>query len=246
MASKKPPPEPRFDEKGRKYCNAKNNTCNAWAMKDREKCYHHGGATPRGQASANFKTGAYSKYFKLPALKEIYDELVNDDTIDLFSPTADMLMLMARQRYLLKTGESSELWKEACKLWEVVRTGLIKGATAGQQKAMLAAAPKLHFLMTEGTLQSDRQGELQRITKQLDEMRDKAFKRALDSEYLIRTDAALAFYAPLLYTLQSIIIEYGKENKVADAGIIHALNAQWEAITSGRGQKFITANSGNG
>jgi hypothetical protein len=54
----------RYDKDGRRLCDAKQNTCRAKAVKDRRKCYHHGGATPRGRASANFRHGAYSQYTK--------------------------------------------------------------------------------------------------------------------------------------------------------------------------------------
>src|SRR5258708_37054514 len=51
--------------------------CAANAMIVREECYHHGGKTPRGIASPNFKHGRYSK--SLPArMRERYEEALAD------------------------------------------------------------------------------------------------------------------------------------------------------------------------
>lgn len=79
------------------------------------KCYMHGGATPRGIASATYKTGRYSKY--LPqGLFAIHEQIANDP--DMLSVRQEINLIdamIAAKLPILETGESAAHWEAAIK-----------------------------------------------------------------------------------------------------------------------------------
>src|SRR2546429_446360 len=84
--------------------------CQAPAMPN-GRCHKHGGATPSGLASPQFRDGRYSKY--LPTgLLERYATAVQDP--DLLALRSDISLVDARLSQLverLKSHESSAIWK---------------------------------------------------------------------------------------------------------------------------------------
>jgi hypothetical protein len=247
MAGKKTPPlEPRYDSKNRKLCTARKKStkelCNAAAMSERDVCYHHGGKTPRGTESPHFITGRHSRFGNSPELQKIYESLLNDPTIDLFSADDDMYALMARRHYLEGQGEDRAQWQHLKKLWPTLWVGLQGKATDTQKKAGLRAAIQINDFFNEGVKNSDKWDEHYRIDDLLDKMRDRAFARAIKGEMLLRADYALALYAPLLMTLKEIIIDYNRQNKVADAGIIVQLQEQWQRGLRHRTRQLAESN----
>lgn len=95
--------------------------CKKWAITDREVCRSHGGATPRGIDSANFRHGAYSK--DLPArLSRKLDEARSDpQSLSTFN---EILVIQARLSDLmekLKSADSEERWKGARDAFAVYR-----------------------------------------------------------------------------------------------------------------------------
>jgi hypothetical protein len=93
--------------------------CSAWAMPN-GKCKVHGGMTPRGIASPQYKHGRYSKADMPPALKARAQELLQDD---------DYLSLRENIAHhdaaIMQTLEGMERG-EAGKLWEMLKAD--KGA----------------------------------------------------------------------------------------------------------------------
>jgi hypothetical protein len=247
MAGKKTPPsEPRYDSKNRKLCNARKKStkklCGAFAMDDRDVCYHHGGKTPRGEDSPHWKNGRRSRFGNSPELQKIYDSLIKDPTIDLFSADDDMFALMARRELLESRGEDRSNWLLIKKHWPILWQGLQAKATEKEKKTGLRAAIQINDFFIEGVNNSDKWDEHYRIDDLLDKMRDRAFARAIKGEMLLRADYALALYAPLLMTLKEIIIDYNRQNKVADAGIIVQLQEQWQRGLRHRTRQLADSN----
>lgn|SRR5574337_88324 len=65
--------------------------CQQPAMHGSTKCYHHGGATPRGAKSPHFKTGLYSKY----ASHEVGDKIEEYLAADPFDLTHELALTRA-------------------------------------------------------------------------------------------------------------------------------------------------------
>lgn len=85
--------------------------CRRWAVAGKRVCTVHGGLTPRGIASANFRHGRYSK--SLPArLTGRYQEAASDP--ELLALREDIALLDSRISDVLSrvdSGESGALWK---------------------------------------------------------------------------------------------------------------------------------------
>jgi len=86
--------------------------CRCHAMKGKEVCYHHGGKSLSGVASASFIHGRYSK--ELPdRLLGKYMEMAED--VQLMELRQDIALVDTRISDVLKrvdTGESGRLWRE--------------------------------------------------------------------------------------------------------------------------------------
>jgi hypothetical protein len=91
--------------------------CAAYPMPN-GRCYKHGGNTPRGALSANFKHGRYSPY--LPAdLAGRFEAARNDP--QLLSYHDDVALISTRIDELLervRSGESGFAWKQLNRLWK--------------------------------------------------------------------------------------------------------------------------------
>jgi len=79
--------------------------CKRWAMRGKEVCYTHGGATPTGPANPHFKHGRYSKYMK-PAVAEFMDKLRDEINIE----SVDEEILAATALFVWHMQETGEDW----------------------------------------------------------------------------------------------------------------------------------------
>jgi hypothetical protein len=143
-------------------CNAKAKStgkqCTRDAMLGSTKCYVHGGATPKGIASPQFKTGRYSKH--LPSsLLDIYNQATDDP--DLLSVRQDITLLdtlIAAKLPLLEDWESREHWDTTLKLIIKARRAYRSEDYAGLEEALSeleAIADKRRlFFAAEGEIQS--------------------------------------------------------------------------------------------
>ena len=214
-----------------KECGARTKSgapCKTLAMEN-GRCRLHGGKSPKGVDSGTFKTGIHSKYIKIPNLKKIYDSLVAAN-VDPYDADPDMVLLLARQRHLLHSGDNRDNWAEIAKLWPVLRAGLAKGATEAEKEAAMATIPKLDTLIISGKAQNDKMNEMYRVTEQIDRMRTRSVKRDIDTASLINPKLAIALFAQVLFVLQEVIIEYAVAKKVADAGIIQRVKEAWQKM----------------
>lgn len=96
-----------------KRCGAKtpNGPCRAWGMPN-GRCWRHGGKTPVGIASPNFKHGAYSEHLPVRMRDRYQAELTNPE---IFNLRKDIALTTVRIEELLErvdTGESGRLWKQ--------------------------------------------------------------------------------------------------------------------------------------
>jgi hypothetical protein len=144
------------------------------------------------------------------------------------------------------TGESRDLWLAVKDWWKQ-----FKEATTGEEAKSeenvaraRAAFAQLDQLIEHGDKESQRWAEVYEVTEKLDRVRDRAFKRLVDAEYLVRADTALAMFGQFIYTLQHLVIEYVRNQKVADAALLDALIGEWDRIMGEGNQKLIGAGAG--
>lgn len=111
--------------------------CKRAVTPGRTVCHYHGGATPRGVALPQFKTGRYSK--ALPdRLAARYEEAASDP--NLLALREDIALLDSRLEDVLKradTGEAGRLWSRLRELKGCVAEAQSRGDVA-EREARLA------------------------------------------------------------------------------------------------------------
>lgn len=109
-------------------------------------CRYHGGLSPRGAASPQFKHGRYSKY--LPDRLQVHYETAAADP-DLLSLRSELMLTDARLGELLATigtGAGPERWQALATAHAALDAARRTGHTAG----MAAALTELGALITDG------------------------------------------------------------------------------------------------
>jgi hypothetical protein len=217
-------PQTRRDKDGRRLCNAKNNTCRGKAVKTGTKCWSHGGASPRGTASASYKHGAYSKYIKIDRLADIYESISEDE--DLYSADEDMRFLKARFYQLVEGLPSRDLTKEIKETW-----AKFKQATRAQdEQAARVAFVHIDELITSAERANRDWSEIYSVMRQLERTRETSHKRLVDAELLIRTDQALSVAARLVHVFKAALFKPGSTPE----GVLATVIGEWATITGKR------------
>src|SRR5690348_1299375 len=136
--------------------------CRRDAMHGSHLCYMHGGKTPKGIASPNYKHGKYSKAMP-ERLRERFEASQTDE--ELLSMRDDIALLDARIEDLLKrvdSGESQRLWQE---LKDEIKAQKEQMALTGQMSwsgidALVYAGGKDFMTWNELTTQLDNRRKL--------------------------------------------------------------------------------------
>src|SRR5712692_4144500 len=112
------------------------------------RCYFHGGATPAGIASANFKTGKHSKYFSLlPADLAPHFHPDNPRIVELSEELALTESSIAASLVQLQAGDATApKWEDACAAKDTFK----RARDAKDLKAMAAQFDRLDALLTGG------------------------------------------------------------------------------------------------
>jgi hypothetical protein len=141
------------------------------------------------------------------------------------------------------TGESRDLWLEVKEWWSVFKEATTGDEAKKEENVTLARAvfAQLDQLINQGEKESQRWSEVYEVTAKLDRIRDRAFKRLLDAEYLVRADVALARFGQFVHTMQKLMIIYATEKKLVDDALIDALVGEWDRILGPRDPKLIRA-----
>lgn len=176
---------PRY-RNGRLLCNAKNNTCGAFAMKGKTKCYNDGGATPQGPTHGAYKSGIYSNH--LPsALKDRFVEAMGDPALTEYRQ--DIALLQTRLCQLLETGESQPLWSAASQAFKNLQSAL----TSGDTGAIGAALSGLHNLVNRGMADSLRWQEVYDVAECLTKVKEREHKRLVAMSQMITAEQFIGF-----------------------------------------------------
>ena len=197
-------------------CGAKNRQgepCHGPAMAN-GRCRMHGGMTPGGIASPQFKTGRYSKY--LPGrLSERYQEATED--ADLLAIREDVALLDARLADVLSrvdTGESGEMWKQLRD-----QVGLYRKAKEGERETVLS---ELFSLIETGLSEIYAWQEVRQLLQERRKLVESERKRLIDMQQMITTEEALL----LMKRLSEIV-----KTHVTDQRTLSAISADFRQLT---------------
>lgn len=172
--------------------------CRAFAMKGKEVCKNHGGESPTGMASPNYKHGRRSRALPDRMLANFVDAQTDTRLLELRDNIAT---LEARELDLLSqvaTGNSTEMWKQLRVQYVAVRRLLFETPQSNdpdvqreQMEALSIAMAEIDRLTTEGANEWLTWKEAEKVAEQK--------RRFIDSErrYLLQMES--------LYTSQEVI-----------------------------------------
>jgi len=179
-------------------CKALENTCGGYAVKGREVCRMHGGASPlSGPSHPTYKHGRRSRF--IPArLAEKYGEAMAD--ADLMEYRADIALLESRLAELLGAGESELLWKHTQDAFSNYHSNTLRarrapeGSTerANAYAAAGAALETLGKLIDRGTADVMRWTDIYRVVEQMGRAKEREHKRLIQMEQMITVEQLLA------------------------------------------------------
>ncbi len=199
-----------------KQCNAKSKRtgelCKARAVNGSTKCYHHGGKTPAGIASPNYKTGRYSK--SLPTrLAERYEEAEND--AKLLELRSEVSLIDSRISDLLgrvDTGESGEIWKQLRSAYNELVEANRKGDLIGATDAMFS----IGSLIGEGAQDYATWNEVLSVVEQRRRMVESERKRIVEMQQTLTIEQAMLMIGALTGIIRT---------HVTDRNILAAISA---------------------
>lgn len=215
--------------KDAKRCNGISKTtgeqCLNPAMIGSEKCYHHGGATPRGIASPQFKTGKYSR--SLPVrLAAIYEGIEADLETNLLSNNIRLREALIRQKLeMLEDAPDSQA------AWDSLRSQI-----SDLQKAFInedygkvqLGFENINRLIDKRNLYHLTASE---IRKDLNEQRnDTNAKAAINykGENAISINELMAFVGAMMNLISTTVSNVSERNRIFDA--IERLTSTKESI----------------
>lgn len=142
--------------------------CNSTKLMSNGRCRIHGGKTPAGLASPNFKTGATSKYAYLPKQLLSRAESLFTDTLKNIEENIQILKSIETQ-YLekLSTKESTEAWSKLHVAVRQYESAEFETKNEADEKLLKAKAfGMIKFIVNEGLSESFLHSDIMRIQEQ--------------------------------------------------------------------------------
>lgn len=206
-------------------CGAKTRSgkpCTVAAMPN-GRCYRHGGSTPSGVASANFRHGAHSKHLPERMAAEYAQGRKNADAL---SVSDDIALLFARQCDVLDrvdTGESGEMWrsllasiKEAQRCRREFNKAMACEDFSGLREAgkdLNDALDAMELLAQGGVSDYAAWREVKDLSERLRKLRESETKRLVAMQEMVTKERAQAMLGQVLFVLRTHIQD---RNKLGD------------------------------
>lgn len=194
------------------------------------KCYVHGGATPKGIASPNFKTGRYSKAMPAP-LQEAYQRSRSDS--ELLAHADEIALVDAMIISALPKLET----RESGKAWEAIKRSIadLRKAFANEDYGRcLVAVDEMVDIVNERMLYYATEDELRNNIEQRRKLVESEQKRRVAMQLMVDSDDALSLVTALL---QSV-----REN-VSDRDTLSAIQNTFTRLTVGLRQSQLSQQS---
>lgn len=158
----------------------------------------HGGKTPSGPASANYKHGRYSKV--LPGkLLDRYNDAQSDDTLLVLAD--EVRLLDARLQSVLSevdAGSSAELWVKLKRAW----AGMQKASVLGDEDALNQHQFELSQIIARGGQEYAAWSEVYKLLEQRRRLVESERKRMIEMQQMITSEQAMAMLAVITDTIR--------------------------------------------
>lgn len=177
--------------------------CRRNAVTGMRVCYVHGGATPKGIMSPNWKTGRYSKY--LPTgLMEKYQEALTDR--ELLNLSDEIALLRTRQFQLIgriNTNEAKKHWNKIDTNLKMLIEGLQERDNEKSKSAVLDLQESVKAAKTDYAVW----GEIMDMAERIRKLSETEGKRRKDMQLMIQAEDATNF----VVTIAMLAKEYVPE-----------------------------------
>jgi hypothetical protein len=180
--------KPWFDEQGRQRCGARTRThggpCRAHPVKGGNRCENHGGASPRGVSSPQFKHGRYSDHVPRN-LAALYDEARSDP--DLLALHEEIALLQARLRQVLprtSAGEAGQVWRSLRTTWGAFK----RAQSKGQVEEMTEQLDEIGRLIGKGATEAQAWDEIGGIVERIRRLTESEGKRRVQMQQMVTVD----------------------------------------------------------
>jgi hypothetical protein len=188
-------------------CNAKSKRtgekCKARAVLGKTKCYHHGGATPRGRALPQTTSGKWSE--DLPTrLAGRYKEARADT--ELLGLREEVSLIDSRLADLLKrvdTNEAGYWWKELQRVYKEYRAAERKA----ELPAMIASLREWGDIVQSGVNDYAAWNEIQNTLEQRRKLVESERKRLIEMQQVITSERAMLLISALVGIVQNHVTD---------------------------------------
>lgn len=202
---------------GKRRCQAWNpnqgRQCLSLAMKEKRVCYKHGGATPGGIGSPNWKHGRYSRYVPT-GLRERYEAEASDP--ELLALNDEIALARSRLSSLLeKIGEmpdSGSTWRELRKSFnrfEAAQKTAQRLSEGPERDRKLDEASKAlgqtRMIIKRGVAEWAAWNEVLSITEQVRKLSDSEQKRRAAGEYILQMHDVMALFDYVVNLINDIV-----------------------------------------
>ena len=240
-------PEPRLRPvKEKKRCGAKTRNggapCKSWGMSN-GRCRLHGGKTPKGIASANWKHGRYSKYMPT-GLLDRYEEGIADP--ELLALDDEIALVRSRLSTLL---EKIDLAPDSGSTWTILRRELDQFESAQRYASSLPEGDERNEKMREvsqlfdqlkstikrGAAEWAAWREIIALTDQVKKLTESEQKRRVAGEYILGLQDVMALFDYTVKLINDIVSDPREKARLSEG--LHQLSRQMDgarAVPAGR------------
>lgn len=185
-------------------CKSTGEQCRRRAVNGKRVCTVHGGLTPSGVASANWKHGRYSK--AIPTrLMERYQASESDP--ELLNLRSDIALVDARISELLGSvdvGESGRLWRDLGKL----RKDFLVAQREKDQDAMASVLTELLNTVGRGAQDWERWQEIADFLERRRRLVESEQKRLVAMQQMVTAEQAMTLVTTLGLAVREIVLEH--------------------------------------
>lgn len=170
--------------------------CQRSAVAGKRVCTVHGGLTPGGIASANYKTGKYSKY--LPdKLASRYEAAANDpNLLELNHEIGLMDMRLTSLLERVNHGETGLLWQDVGKLWQQYK-----------DKPESDTTIKIDTLIKKGHDDYQAWGEIGNVIEQRRKLVESERKRLVEAQQYVTAVQAMTLIGNVLAIIKDNVTD---------------------------------------
>lgn len=197
-------------------CGAKSKStgkpCQREAMAN-GRCYVHGGATPKGPQSPNFKHGRYSKYLPKQLADKYHDALTDPDLTNVRHEIALIDALIMENIDALDTGSNREFWKAAKEQIVWARQGYKSENYSTLERALDA----LDDLADQRVLHFEAEAELRDKIEQRRKLVETEKKIALQGERAVSADELMVFMGAVVDLITRMVDDKQKRYDILNS-----------------------------